>query len=197
MPKLTDPLSFWSGSSTPSKYWIKYSWSGSTHILYYIKMSVRWNTLLRNQISSCRQVFYYTAILGIMANNIAVPTNPFYRLVLFIKSLNLSTKKSSFTKNLSYIVVRKRSLKTLIILWFPAFKTFYLYSQTMKEGCEYKTVTLKWCTPRGSCGSELQHCIAATRITPTDVNSRPSSCLTNFLLAGRSVMLEMPRRSGY
>ena len=67
----------------------------------------------------------------------------------------------------------------------------------MKEGCEYKTVTLKWCTPRGSSGSELQHCIAATRITPTDVNSRPSSCLTNFLLAGRSVMLEMPRRSGW
>jgi hypothetical protein len=34
------------------------------------------------------------------------------------------------------------------------------------------------------------------RITPVDVNSRPSSCLINFLLSGRSVMLEMPRRSG-
>ena len=34
------------------------------------------------------------------------------------------------------------------------------------------------------------------RITPVDVNSRPSSCLTNFLLSGRSVMLEMPRKSG-
>ena len=29
------------------------------------------------------------------------------------------------------------------------------------------------------------------RITPTEVNSRQSSCLTNFLLSGRSVMLEM------
>ena len=34
------------------------------------------------------------------------------------------------------------------------------------------------------------------RVSPTDVNSRPSSCLTNFLLSGRSVMLEMPRRTG-
>lgn len=34
------------------------------------------------------------------------------------------------------------------------------------------------------------------RITPVDVNSRPSSCLINFLLNGRSVMLEMPRKQG-
>ena len=68
--------------------------------------------------------------------------------------------------------------------------------QTQKEGCEYATVTLKWCTPRGST-SDLNNCTATARITPTDVTSRPSSCLTNFLLAGRSVMLEMPaRRSG-
>ena len=69
--------------------------------------------------------------------------------------------------------------------------------QTQKEGCEYATVTLKWCTPRGST-SDLNNCTTTARITPTDVTSRPSSCLTNFLLAGRSVMLEMPatRRSG-
>merc|ERR1712142_1292946 len=35
----------------------------------------------------------------------------------------------------------------------------------------------------------------AVRITPTEVNSRQSSCLTNFLLNGRSVMLEMQKRS--
>ena len=34
------------------------------------------------------------------------------------------------------------------------------------------------------------------RITPTEVNSRQSSCLTNFLLSGRSVMLEMVKRTG-
>ena len=59
--------------------------------------------------------------------------------------------------------------------------------QTQKEGgCNYKTITLKWCTPRGS-SADLHNCTALARVTPTDVNSRPSSCLTNFLLSGRSV----------
>ncbi|OQR77936.1 protein asunder-like [Tropilaelaps mercedesae] len=57
-------------------------------------------------------------------------------------------------------------------------------------------VTLKWCTPRTAPTQELQHCTAAHRITPVDINSRPSSCLTNFLLTGRAVMLELPRKSG-
>jgi len=46
----------------PSLYWIQYSWSGLTIILYYINLPVRWNTLLRNQISPCQHVFYYTTI---------------------------------------------------------------------------------------------------------------------------------------
>ncbi|XP_063785178.1 integrator complex subunit 13 isoform X2 [Pseudophryne corroboree] len=61
---------------------------------------------------------------------------------------------------------------------------------TLKE-----TVTLKWCTPRTN-SVELHYCIGAFRISPVDVNSRPSSCLTNFLLNGRSVLLEQPRKSG-
>lgn len=68
--------------------------------------------------------------------------------------------------------------------------------KTVKEGFEYETVTLKWCTPRGCSASELQNCTAMHRITPVDVNSRPSLCLINFLLNGRSVMLEMPRKTG-
>ncbi|GJQ81857.1 hypothetical protein Trydic_g9884 [Trypoxylus dichotomus] len=68
--------------------------------------------------------------------------------------------------------------------------------KTVKEGFEYETVTLKWCTPRGCSASELQNCTAMHRITPVDVNSRPSLCLINFLLNGRSVMLEMPRKAG-
>lgn len=32
--------------------------------------------------------------------------------------------------------------------------------------------------------TELQYCTSAFRITPVDVNNRPSSCLTNFLLNG-------------
>ncbi|XP_053575066.1 integrator complex subunit 13 isoform X1 [Bombina bombina] len=61
---------------------------------------------------------------------------------------------------------------------------------TLKE-----TVTLKWCTPRTN-NVELHYCTGAFRISPVDVNSRPSSCLTNFLLNGRSVLLEQPRKSG-
>ncbi|KAJ9581248.1 hypothetical protein L9F63_023574 [Diploptera punctata] len=68
--------------------------------------------------------------------------------------------------------------------------------RTQREGSDYETVTLKWCTPRGCSASEMQNCTAMHRITPVDVNSRPSSCLINFLLNGRSVMLEMPRKAG-
>lgn len=68
--------------------------------------------------------------------------------------------------------------------------------KTFKENNEYETVTLKWCTPRFTPGNEMQNCISMHRITPVDVNSRPSLCLINFLLNGRSVMLEMPRKAG-
>jgi hypothetical protein len=67
--------------------------------------------------------------------------------------------------------------------------------RSVKEGFEYETVTLKWCTPRSG-AAELQHCLVQNRITPVDVTSRPSSCLINFLLSGRSVLLEMPKKSG-
>lgn len=64
-----------------------------------------------------------------------------------------------------------------------------------KEGLPTETITLKWCTPKSNV-IELNYCTGAYRITPVDVNSRPSSCLTNFLLSGRAVMLEQPRKSG-
>ncbi|KAL4225921.1 hypothetical protein ACF0H5_013909 [Mactra antiquata] len=65
-----------------------------------------------------------------------------------------------------------------------------------KEGIPINTITLKWCTPKSSV-QDLPACTGAYRITPVDVNSRPSSCLTNFLLSGRAVMLEQPRKSGF
>jgi len=67
--------------------------------------------------------------------------------------------------------------------------------QTQKD--EYLTITLKWSTPR-STAADLHNCTNVSRVTPIDVNSRHSSCLTNFLLNDRSVMLEMPmsKRSG-
>ncbi|KAK3774530.1 hypothetical protein RRG08_049466 [Elysia crispata] len=64
-----------------------------------------------------------------------------------------------------------------------------------KEGLPIETAPLKWCTPKSSV-VELHNCSAAYRICPVDVNSRPSSCLTNFLIGGRAVMLEQPRKSG-
>ncbi|XP_018411592.1 PREDICTED: protein asunder homolog isoform X2 [Nanorana parkeri] len=64
-----------------------------------------------------------------------------------------------------------------------------------REATLKETVTLKWCTPRTN-SIELHYCTGAFRISPVDVNSRPSSCLTNFLLNGRSVLLEQPRKSG-
>ncbi|XP_010378157.1 integrator complex subunit 13 isoform X5 [Piliocolobus tephrosceles] len=64
-----------------------------------------------------------------------------------------------------------------------------------REGPFKETITLKWCTPRTN-NIELHYCTGAYRISPVDVNSRPSSCLTNFLLNGRSVLLEQPRKSG-
>lgn len=67
--------------------------------------------------------------------------------------------------------------------------------RNQKEGFDYDTVTLKWCTPRAG-AAEMQNCLVQNRITPVDVTSRPSSCLINFLLNGRSVLLEMPRKSG-
>uniref|UniRef100_A0A0K8SVE8 Protein asunder n=1 Tax=Lygus hesperus TaxID=30085 RepID=A0A0K8SVE8_LYGHE len=68
--------------------------------------------------------------------------------------------------------------------------------KSLKENFEYYTVTLKWSTPRGLTASEMHNCTAMHRITPVDVNSRPSSCLINFLIGGRSVMLEVIRRGG-
>ncbi|XP_043569284.1 integrator complex subunit 13 isoform X2 [Chiloscyllium plagiosum] len=68
-------------------------------------------------------------------------------------------------------------------------------SSTNRDSAIKETVTLKWCTPRTN-NVELHYCTGAYRISPVDVNSRPSSCLTNFLLNGRSVLLEQPRKSG-
>ncbi|NP_001086192.1 integrator complex subunit 13 [Xenopus laevis] len=71
----------------------------------------------------------------------------------------------------------------------------YTGSSSIRENSLKETVTLKWCTPRTN-SVELHYCTGAFRISPVDVNSRPSSCLTNFLLNGRSVLLEQPRKSG-
>uniref|UniRef100_A0A6G1SHR1 Protein asunder n=1 Tax=Aceria tosichella TaxID=561515 RepID=A0A6G1SHR1_9ACAR len=60
-----------------------------------------------------------------------------------------------------------------------------------RNGFPCKTFKLNWCTPKLGNTAELQHCMATSRITSVDVNSRPSACLTNFLLNGKQVMLEI------
>lgn len=57
----------------------------------------------------------------------------------------------------------------------------------------YRTLILKWCTPKTSAG-EVNNVVGAYRITAVDVNSRPSSCLINFLHTGKTVSLEMSNR---
>ncbi|CAG2122116.1 unnamed protein product, partial [Medioppia subpectinata] len=59
----------------------------------------------------------------------------------------------------------------------------------MQTSNDYHTIKLRWITPRTN-ALELHYCTTAHRITSVDVNSRPASCLTNFLLSGRTVMLE-------
>ncbi|XP_067933440.1 integrator complex subunit 13-like [Watersipora subatra] len=74
----------------------------------------------------------------------------------------------------------------------------------LAEGCRapsqeivgVDSVTLKWCTPKASASNDIQSCVGAFPLSPLDANSRPSLCLTNFLLGGRSVMLEQPKKSG-
>lgn len=66
----------------------------------------------------------------------------------------------------------------------------------LKEGASYETVTLKWCTPRNNNVADLHNCTTLHRITPAEVNSRPSACLITFLLNGRTVALETPRKMG-
>lgn len=60
-----------------------------------------------------------------------------------------------------------------------------------RNGFPCKTFKLNWCTPKPGNTAEFQHCVAASRITSVNVNSRPSACLTNFLLNGKQVMLEI------
>lgn len=59
-------------------------------------------------------------------------------------------------------------------------------------GC-LNQVVLRWWTPRGAEGGAGGCSGPLWRVTPADVASRPSACLVNFLLNGRSVTLEMPR----
>ncbi len=53
-----NPLFSCKSSSNCFLYWIQYSWSWSTHILYYISLPVRWNTLLRNPVNTSFIIYF-------------------------------------------------------------------------------------------------------------------------------------------
>lgn len=59
-----------------------------------------------------------------------------------------------------------------------------------RNGFPCDTFKLHWCTPRTP-NPDMHHCVATSRITLVDVYSRPSACLTNFLLNGKQVLLEI------
>ena len=67
------------------------------------------------------------------------------------------------------------------------------FSTCSREGHQYQTLILKWCTPKSSF-SEMNNIMGSYRLTAVDVNSRPSSCLINFLHTGKTVNLEMTGR---
>lgn len=65
-----------------------------------------------------------------------------------------------------------------------------------RDGQDFKTLILKWCTPKAASAVEVSYCIGTHRITAVDMNSRPSMCLINFLHNGKFVNLEMSRIKG-
>ncbi|EDV21506.1 uncharacterized protein TRIADDRAFT_30328, partial [Trichoplax adhaerens] len=73
--------------------------------------------------------------------------------------------------------------------------------QTSSEdyGNFYTSVVLKWCTPKQASNplSESQFCTSMSRITPVEPSSRPTICLMNFLLSGRTVALEQPKKTSH
>ncbi|KAL5516104.1 hypothetical protein EMCRGX_G001375 [Ephydatia muelleri] len=64
-----------------------------------------------------------------------------------------------------------------------------------REGKEGSIIYLKWSTPK-STSLDLHFCTSAYRVTPTNAMSRPTVCLVNFLLSGKPVLLEQPKKGG-
>jgi hypothetical protein len=79
----------------PSLYWIRYSWSGSTIILYCTNLSVRWNTLFRDQISLCQHVIYYSVQAGELALKVVTPLIHDFHFKHKLKPTNFKTSNLS------------------------------------------------------------------------------------------------------
>jgi hypothetical protein len=71
-----------------------------------------------------------------------------------------------------------------------------LHSCTTKTRAGYDTVTLKWSAPPRADAAAMFVCHSVHRVTIAEGFSRPSTCLTNFILNGRIVTLEKPLRDG-
>lgn len=78
------------------------------------------------------------------------------------------------------------------------FRSGYIPGSTgMSQGgreSDKDAVILRWSTPK-SMNLDLQYCSSVYRVTPADVTSRPTICLVNFVLSGKPVLLEQPRKN--
>jgi len=84
-------------------------------------------------------------------------------------------------RHLNYLIWGRMltpSISHLFALIFCRFASVHLYF-FVTIACD--TFSILW-------HAELQQCSGAYRITPVDVISRPSSCLTNFLLTGVNII---------
>ncbi|KAF4519223.1 hypothetical protein B566_EDAN015329 [Ephemera danica] len=141
----------------------------------------------------------HLVMINIHPNNITteVVGHPLRDMSAILSVEAHSVKAGGMLANkLSHLILQHYNLASTTVTGIPMKEEQNASSSANYDVEIYETVTLKWCTPRSCSATELQHCTNMHRITPVDVNSRPSSCLINFLLSGRSVMLEMPRRSG-
>lgn len=156
---------------------------------------------IHEKIITARPMKELSPLLSTEIISIQAPTLPDVITHLILKHFDLASttvtgipmkeeQNSSSSANYDVEIFHSRSAHSSIM------GNELVLPKSIKEGADYDTVTLKWCTPRGCNSSEMQNCISQNRVTCSDVTSRPSSCLINFLLAGRSVLLEMPRKTG-
>jgi hypothetical protein len=67
-------------------------------------------------------------------------------------------------------------------------------NQSSDKSSHDEPVILRWSTPK-SIPLDLHYCSSIYRVTPADVISRPTVCLINFVLSGKPVLFEQPRRN--
>lgn len=76
-----------------------------------------------------------------------------------------------------------------------AYNVDIVHPEVTLHGCPTERLTMKWLSPKNAQNINLKNCIATYPITPLDVAERPTICLVNFLLVGKQVVLEYPKKN--